>query len=284
MPPPPEAPALCTGDGDCKGGQVCEEGECRVPAAPTKTSPGQKAARAQAALFPTVKARFKPEQLESLRLAGCLNKTGALMADRLVGRGFTAGDFVAACREDRAIRAANPEVAGYPRGTVETLAAARELELSRPGRLQLLRHRHGKGRTLTDAYNRTVVGGDVQELVGWSLTGAGVAAVLTGLILIPVAADHVVSDGPGIDLDEDGYGVASIIMLATGGALLVAGVPALVVGRQTQDAWLAPGTLEKADAKALHKRGKKRAGAGVSMMLTPTVGRGGAGLGLTGVF
>ena len=278
MPPPPAAPPLCAADTDCKGEQVCVEGECKAPGV---ASPG-KAAPAKGPTLSTVKARFGPKQLKTLRLSGCpLDETSARMADRLVDRGFSEVDFLAACKEDRALRAAHPLVSAYPRGMVETLAAASKLGLGRSRRLELVRLRHGQGRPLTDAYNRTMVGGHVQEVVGWSLTGGGAAAVLAGLILIPVAADHVVDQGPGIDLDEDGYGVASIILLASGTALLVAGVPALVVGRQKQEGWLRPGTLESADAKTLRKRGKR---SGTSWMLLPTVGRSSAGLGLTGVF
>jgi len=281
MPPPPAAPPLCARDTDCKGERVCVEGECKAPA--KKPGEGkQGTGKVRPPTIPTVKARFTPKQQDTLRLAGCIDATSARMADRLVDRGFTPKDFVAACNEDRNLRASYPAVAEFPAGTLETLAAAGKLGLSRPRRLELVRQRHGKGRTLTDAYNRVTIGGHVQEAVGWALTGAGAAAMLAGLILIPVTADHVV-DSPGVNLDEDGYGVGSIILVVTGGALLIAGVPTLVVGRQRQDRWLPPGTLEGSDAKALRKQRKRRE-KGARLIITPTLGRGSAGLGVAGVF
>lgn len=281
MPPPPEAPPLCTMDTDCKGERVCVEGECK---ASDKPADGGKKGAGPARLptIPSVKARFTPEELDALRLYGCIDATSARMADRLVDRGFSSADFVAACKEDRSLRASHPSMAEYPSGTLETLAAAGKLGLGRSRRLELVRLRHGQGRALTDAYNRVTIGGHVQEAVGWTLTGAGAAAMLVGLILIPVTADHVVDESSGVALDEDGYGVGSIIMLVTGGVLLMAGVPTLALGRQKQKRWLAPGALEGGDAASLRKQGKQAEGA--QLIITPTLGRGSAGLGVVGVF
>ncbi len=277
MPPPPKAPSLCTGDSDCKGHRVCQEGECKDP--PVSRSVKEKK---KGPAFPTVKARFTKRQLDELRLAGCpLDQTSSRMADRLTVRGFSSSDFVYACREEQSMRASDPQAKGYPRGMLETLAAALALGLDRRQRDELVRYRHGKGLSLSSAYSRVVIGGHVTEVAGWSLSGAGAAALLVGLILIPVAADHVVDDGPGIDLDKEGYGVASAVLGGSGAALLIAGVPALVLGRQRRKTWLAPGTLEKERASQLKARRKSRGQAKApSITVTPVLGLAGVGVGV----
>jgi len=239
MPPPPEAPPLCTTDADCGEGKQCKDGECR-PGKPAGAATGP---RKTGPVFATKKARYTPGQIKALRAAGCpLDSASALMADRLADRGFAPRDFIRACKEDRTLRQTLPETRRFPRGTVETLAAARALGLDTTRRRALLVLRHGDGRPLTDAYNRAAIGGHVTEVVGWSLGGAGAAALLTGLILIPVWVDHA-EEGAGVPLDREGYGVASIVLMATGSALLIAGAPALVMGRQKQKTWLPAGTL-----------------------------------------
>jgi hypothetical protein len=317
------AQAGCTRDNECKGARICEDGKCVWPpkeipapkaaaaptvAAPAPATPAEAEPKAPAnaqpsdapapAPAPTAAPTPPPPAGGALHLTpaqvAALKSTGATLddsemgiADSLGRRGFAGDEFVAAYRDHVAVKAMYPELAPYGSSLIETMVVARRLGLDRDQSYWFTVYRHQRGRTLTQAYNEKILGGPGLLKAGIITTGTGLLVLFIGSQLRSIARDHpTYYQGSGNEADHrlDYPGAA---MEIAGGLAAVAGIPFALVGAYRMSTWLPAGTLDTAPASAirtLRSAAATQDNPPVRFALTPALGQGQAGFGLTASF
>jgi hypothetical protein len=192
-----------------------------------------------------VGAGLTESQLSDLKSAGAsLDAKDMEIADRLLRRGFSGDDFVAAYREQNALKLTYPEFGRFGRETVETIAVARKLGLGENDKYWLVWHKHDLNSTLTQAYNEEVVAkqGKALRVVGWIAILTGAVSVLAGTIL------YIEGKSSSSSSQDDDIGK---VMVPVGAVLGAAGAVTLIVGYSRIGRLLAEGTLERTPADRL---------------------------------
>jgi hypothetical protein len=257
--------------------------------APTAVAPAPPAAAPAPPAPPIGGAlHLTPAQVAALKSAGAtLDENEMGIADSLGKRGFRGDEFVAAYRDHVAVKARYPELAPYGTSLIETIVVARRLGLDRDQSYWFTVYRHQRERTLTQAYNEEILGGPSLLKSGLVTSGTGLALIIIGAELRSIARDHpTYYQGSGNEPDHrlDYPGAAMEIV---GGLALVAGIPFALVGAYRMHTWLPPGTLDTARAgsiRTLRPAAANQDSLPVRFALTPTLGQGQAGLGLTASF
>jgi hypothetical protein len=298
--PSPAAHAGCTRDSECKGARICENGRCvnpsqdyqaqgsttvqPVPPAPPGPTPmpvppptpvpppipPPPTPMPPPAPIPTG-AGLTEANLSDLRNAGAtLDAKDMEIADRLLRRGFSGDEVAAAYREHNALKVAYPELGRFGREMVETVAVARKLSLGENDKYWLVWYRHDENLSLTDAYNRKVVGGPGWRTLGWIVGGVGLALALpSGLVYA---------------FGNHGQAEWAVGPLIGGGALLAVGIPSLIVGFVRSSHWIPPGSLDSAPADSIPSLRASAREPRVRWAVSPLVGPSQAGLGMRGSF
>jgi hypothetical protein len=214
---------------------------------------------------------FTEMQLANLKSAGAkLDATDLQMADRLERKGFVADDFVAAYREYGAMRAKYPELAGFGRDMLETIAFARKLGLTEEEEYWFIWDHHQRGQTLTQAYNRKVPSGRGMATFGGLTAGLGIAVLVVGMAL---STDVTYQEGSGEV--TSGWGYLGKAMEITGGVAIAAGLATTIIGLYR---WTTPLGNDTPDSPSASARNAIR------FTLAPSLGPRQAGLGLTAAF
>jgi hypothetical protein len=210
-------------------------------------------------------------QLSDLRNAGAsLDANDMEIADRLLRRGFSGNEIAAAYREHNALKLTYPELGRFGREMVETVAVARKLNLGENDKYWLVWYRHDENLSLTDAYNRRVLGGPGWRTVGWIVGGVGLAlAVPSGLVCA---------------FGNHGQSEWAVGPLIGGGALLAVGIPALIVGYVRTSRWVPAGSLDSAPADGIPSLRASAREPAVRWAVSPLLGPNQASLGLRGSF
>jgi hypothetical protein len=228
--------------------------------------------------------------LSDLRNAGAsLDAKDMEIADRLLRRGFSGDEISAAYREHNALKLTYPELGRFGRDMVETVAVARKLSLGENDKYWLVWYRHDENLSLTDAYNRKVVGGPGLKKAGWIMSGAGAALLVAGAVLAgdTKCVEYYYSNSVRGACEREGKTPATwtgVGFLIGGGLMLAVGVPALIVGYLRTNRWVPPGSLDSAPADSIPSLRASAREPAVRWAVSPLVGPNQASLGLSGSF
>lgn len=237
--------------------------------------------RADAPDRPAGYYRFTESEWRQLDRTPCIFNPAKKRAARLYRRGFSKAEILQACRD----------VKTYADGDqryLEHLAVWRRSGLSLAGFKDFM----GSGRTITDHYNREILGGQNLAVGGWILTSIGLA-LFTGaaatMIAYRVREARCLDRNRGVELpcDHDGgafWGawIASIFQAGFGALFVAPGLPMGIVGQLRKNRWLGGELLDRGHVRDLDRfrlrylDGSRRRT--VHASVAPLVTRGGGGL------
>jgi hypothetical protein len=223
--------------------------------------------------------------LSDLKNAGAsLDAKDMEIADRLLRRGFSGDEIAAAYREHNVLKLTYPELGRFGRDMVETVAVARKLSLGENDKYWLVWYRHDENLSLTDAYNRKVVGGPRLKTLGWILAPAGLVLVIVGVPMWRWALTEETDRRGLTDQPNGDWALPGLVMTIAGSVFAAVGIPALIVGYLRTSHWLPPGSLDSAPADSIPSLRASAREPAVRWAVTPLVGPNQASLGLRGSF